>query len=200
MAEPLSSGSPGPEPRLDAPITDHEYDGIKEYDNPLPRWWVNVFWATFVFSIGYIFHYHLSPRGETVSQHYAHEMAEAREAEAKRAVGSKVSEEALAKLMANKELMQDAKALFSQRCAACHADRGQGLIGPNLTDDHWIHGHGTLMDIYNVVNDGVQAKGMPAWGRQLTPIELGKVVAFVGTIRNTNVPGKPPEGTQLAVR
>jgi cytochrome c oxidase cbb3-type subunit 3 len=184
----------------DPPVRDHEYDGIKEYDNPLPRWWVNVFWATFVFSIGYVFHFHVSQHGENVEERYARELSEAREAEARRAVGDAVTEEGLAKLMSNAALMQDAKQLFASRCVACHADRGQGSIGPNLTDDHWIHGRGALMDIHGIVKDGVLAKGMPAWGRQLTPIELGKVVAYVGSIRHTNVPGKSPEGTPLASR
>ena len=71
------------------------------------------------------------------------------------------------------------------------------MIGPNLTDNAWIHGAGKLTDIYGVVDGGVAAKGMPAWGRQLTPIELRKVVAFVGTLRGTNVPGKAAEGTPV---
>jgi cytochrome c oxidase cbb3-type subunit III len=94
-------------------------------------------------------------------------------------------------------LMTDAKGLFGLRCAPCHGASGQGLIGPNLTDSAWVHGKGTLTDIYGVVEGGVAAKGMPAWGRQLTPIELRKVVGFVGTLRGTNVPGKAAEGTQV---
>jgi cytochrome c oxidase cbb3-type subunit 3 len=102
--------------------------------------------------------------------------------------------------MANAALMQDARKIFVERCVTCHADRGQGQIGPNLTDGYWIHGGGKLMDIYNVVNEGVQTKGMPTWGRQLSPIELQKVVGYVGTLRGTNIPGKKPEGNPLASR
>jgi cytochrome c oxidase cbb3-type subunit III len=181
----------------EAPM-DHEYDGIQEFDNPLPRWWVNIFWGSFVFALGYIGYYHLSGRGESVAQEYVSEVAVAREVEAKRAMGDKISEESLAQLASNAGLMQDARAIFEARCVQCHKERGQGGIGPNLTDGYWIHGKGKLMDIYGVVNEGVQAKGMPAWGRQLTPIELGKVVAYVGTLRNTNVPGKAPEGQKVA--
>ena len=78
-----------------------------------------------------------------------------------------------------------------------HAEQGQGNIGPNLTDDHWLHGKGTLMDIYGTVHDGVPQKGMPAWSRQLTPAELTKVVAFVGTLRGKDLPGKAPEGAEV---
>ncbi|HVY28942.1 MAG TPA: cbb3-type cytochrome c oxidase N-terminal domain-containing protein [Polyangiaceae bacterium] len=175
-------------------LLDHEYDGIREYDNPLPLWWKAIFWGSFVFSIGYFFHYHLSGNGQSVAAAYEAEMREAREAEAKANLAQPVSEESLGKLMADASLMSDAKALFGQKCAACHGDKAQGLIGPNLTDNAWIHGAGTLKDIFGVINEGVLAKGMPAWGRQLSPIEVRKLAAFVGTQRGKAVPGKPPEG------
>ena len=181
----------------EAQILDHEYDGIREYDNPLPRWWVWLWAGSFFFAIGYFFHYHVSHNGTSVAADYEQDMAEAREAEAKQSLAQPVNEESLGKLMANPALMTDAKALFGLRCSPCHGANAQGVIGPNLTDHSWIHGKGTLTDIYGVVDGGVAAKGMPAWGRQLTPIELRKVVAYVGTLRGTNVPGKPPEGTEV---
>jgi cytochrome c oxidase cbb3-type subunit III len=181
----------------EADLLDHEYDGIREYDNPLPRWWVWMWIGSFVFSLGYFFHYHVSHNGTSIADGYEAEMAEAREAEAKQSLAEPVSEESLGKLMANAALMTDAQALFGLRCTPCHGEHAQGIIGPNLTDNSWIHGKGTLTDIYAVVDGGVAAKGMPAWGRQLTPVELRKVVAFVGTQRGKNVPGKPPEGTPL---
>jgi cytochrome c oxidase cbb3-type subunit III len=179
----------------EAPVMDHEYDGIREYDNPLPRWWVWMWAGSFFFSVGYFFHYHVSHNGTSVSDDYLADMAEAREAEAKQSLAEPVSEDSLGKLMQNPALMTDAKALFGLRCAPCHGAKAEGLIGPNLTDNAWVHGAGKLSDIYGVVDGGVPAKGMPAWGRQMTPIELRKVVAFVGTLRGANVPGKPAEGT-----
>lgn len=181
----------------EAPVMDHEYDGIREYDNPLPRWWVWMWAGSFFFSVGYFFHYHVSHNGTSVSDGYTAELAEAREAEAKQSLAEPVNEESLGKLMQNPPLMADAKALFGLRCAPCHGANAQGLIGPNLTDNSWLHGAGKLTDIYGVVEGGVAAKGMPAWGRQLSPIELRKVVAFVGTLRGSNVPGKPPEGNAV---
>jgi cytochrome c oxidase cbb3-type subunit 3 len=177
-----------------ARVLDHEYDGIREYDNPMPGWWVAIFWATFLFSVGYLAHYHFTGRGESIAAAYEDEMRVAREERAKRSLGEAPSEASLAQLMADPALMQDANALFAQRCAACHAAEGQGLIGPNLTDAHWIHGGGKLMDIYQVVSAGVPAKGMPAWELQLQPIEVRKLVAFVGTMRGKNLPGKAAEG------
>jgi cytochrome c oxidase cbb3-type subunit 3 len=193
--EEAASKPPSKAPEAD--LLDHEYDGIREYDNPLPRWWVRIWLGTFVFSVGYFFHYHVSHNGTSIADGYEQEMAEAREAEAKQSLAEPISEDSLGKLMTNPALMTDAQALFGQRCSPCHGQHAQGIIGPNLTDNSWIHGKGTLTDIYGVVEGGVAAKGMPAWGRQLTPIELRKVVAFVGTQRGKNVPGKPPEGTPL---
>jgi cytochrome c oxidase cbb3-type subunit 3 len=175
-------------------LLEHEYDGIREYDNPMPRWWVWMFAGSFFFSVAYFFHYHVSHNGVSVAQAYEHEVREARALEAQRSMGEPVSEDSLAKLMVDAESMSAANVIFSQRCAACHGDRGQGLIGPNLTDDSWVHGAGGLGDIYRVVEAGVAAKGMPAWGRLLSPAELRRVSAFVGTLRGTNVPGRAAEG------
>jgi cytochrome c oxidase cbb3-type subunit III len=175
-------------------LLDHAYDGIREYDNPLPRWWVWLFAGSFVFSIGYYFHYHVSHNGASVAADYEADVAAAREQQAKASLAQPVSEDSLAKLMADGALMKDSAALFAQRCAACHADKGQGSIGPNLTDNAWLHGRGSLSDIYAVVDQGVLAKGMPAWGKQLSPIEVRKLAAYVGTLRGKSLPGKAPEG------
>jgi cytochrome c oxidase cbb3-type subunit 3 len=181
-----------------ASLLEHEYDGIREYDNPLPGWWVWLFWGSFFFSIGYVVHYHLTGNGKSVAVSYEDEMKVAREERAKQSLAEAPSEAVLGKLMADAELMRDAEGLFTQRCAACHAAQGQGLIGPNLTDQSWLHGDGSLMEIYRVVSHGVPAKGMPAWELQLKPIEIRKLVALVGTMRGKNLPGKAPEGHELA--
>jgi cytochrome c oxidase cbb3-type subunit 3 len=175
-------------------LLDHEYDGIREYDNPLPRWWVWMWAGSFVFSIGYFFHYHISGNGQSVAAAYEADVREARENEAKANLAQPVSEESLGKLMSDAALMNDAQPLFTLRCAPCHGDKAQGVIGPNLTDTAWIHGSGSLTDIFGVISEGVLAKGMPAWGRQLSPIELRKLAAFVGTQRGKSLPGKAPEG------
>lgn len=94
--------------------------------------------------------------------------------------------------------LADAKRVFTQRCAICHGDRGQGLIGPNLTDDHWLHGSGTLMDAHKVIAEGVPNKGMPAWSLQLSPVEVRQLAALVGSFKGQNLPGKAPEGTLVS--
>ncbi len=179
------------------PLTDHEYDGIREYDNPMPTWWRRTFWLTFWFSVAYYVHFQLTGKGVSVEESYAQDMREYREFLAAQSLGEEMSEQSLAKVMADEQLVADGRTVFLARCLQCHADRGQGNIGPNLTDDHWLYGSGSLMDIYGVVSEGRQQKGMPPWGRMLRPMELAQVVAYVGSIRNTNVPGRPPQGRKV---
>ncbi len=192
----MSEGTPAGEQQDQ--LLHHEYDGIQEYDNPLPRWWVWIFAGSFWFSVAYFVHYHLTGNGQSVAAAYEADLAEAHEREAKASLAQPVSEESLGQLMADVALMNDAKQLFGLRCAPCHGDRGQGTIGPNLTDNAWLHGQGRLTDIYTVINDGVLAKGMPAWSKQLSAIEVRKLAAFVGTQRGKALPGKAPEGGVVA--
>lgn len=182
----------------DAQLTSHVYDGIAEYDNPLPAWWRRIFWATFVFSLGYYVHYQLTGNGTSVDEEYAADMREYREMLAAQSLGKELNEEALANLMKDPVMLRDARTVFIARCAQCHAPGGQGDIGPNLTDDAWLNGDGTLMGLHEVVSNGRPQKGMPGWSQKLRPVELAQVVAFVGSIRNTNVPGRPPQGTRIA--
>jgi cytochrome c oxidase cbb3-type subunit 3 len=186
------------EPKPESPpLTSHSYDGIQEYDNPMPAWWRRVFWGTFVFSLGYFVHFQLTGNGASVEQSYSEDMREFRELRAAQSLGEKVTEEGLSRLMNDPQLMKDARTVFVARCVQCHADHGQGNIGPNLTDDYWLNGGGKLEDLYEIVSDGRTQKGMPNWALKLRPLELAQVVAYVGTLRHTNVPGKPPQGNRV---
>jgi cytochrome c oxidase cbb3-type subunit 3 len=179
------------------PLTGHEYDGIAEYDNPMPTWWRRTFWATVVFSICYFVHYQLTGNGASVADSYAADMREHRELLAAQSLGEEMTEAGLTQLMKDPALMKDARTVFVTRCIQCHADRGQGNIGPNLTDAAWIYGSGSLLELYEIVANGRIQKGMPTWSRVLRPLELAQVVAYIGTLRDTNVPGRPPQGTRV---
>jgi cytochrome c oxidase cbb3-type subunit 3 len=90
--------------------------------------------------------------------------------------------------------MTAAKEVFATRCMPCHGAEGQGLVGPNLTDEFWLHG-GTLVEIRRTIHDGVPEKGMVPWKDQLKPDEVSAVAAFVGTLAGTHPPNpKPPQG------
>src|SRR5690606_25199219 len=90
-------------------------------------------------------------------------------------------------MLSNDELLATGRAAFTASCAACHGQAGEGMIGPNLTDDHWLHG-GSLTDIYGVVYNGVLAKGMPAWGNILSHDDAVSVVIYINSLQGTNPP------------
>ena len=195
--EKAKAGAPAEAPLDEELLLDHEYDGIREYDNPLPRWWVTIFWGSFVFALCYFLWYSVLGKGKGRLEEYREDVAQAEAIQAKRTMAEKVTEQSLDKLAKNSSAVSMGSEVFHTRCLPCHGDHAQGVIGPNLTDGYWIHGNGTLMDIYKTVDKGVADKGMPTWGKQLKPKELRAVVAYVGTLRNTNVKRKPPQGHQV---
>ena len=170
-------------------LLEHAYDGIQEYDNPLPRWWLAIFWATIVFTPLYVLFYHYGP-GMLAVERYDRAMmiATEKQMEAILALGD-IDESMLAGLMDDQSMMNGGKKIFTSKCATCHGMFGEGGIGPNLTDGHWLHG-AQLMDIYRVVREGVPTKGMLAWERQLRPAELLAVSSYVGSLLGS----KPPPG------
>jgi cytochrome c oxidase cbb3-type subunit 3 len=165
----------------------HEYDGILEADNVLPRWWLMTFYGAVVFAIGYWFYYEEFKAGPSPLQAYFAEQSAAAEKN-----GIDPSETELNALASGASL-ELGKKLYAANCVACHEARGQGKIGPNLTDAAWLHGADPVA-IFKTVRDGVAAKGMPSWGPTLGRSGVSQVAAYVLTLRNTNVPGRPPEG------
>lgn len=176
-------------------LIDHSYDGIQEYDNPMPAWWVFVFWATIVFSVFYYVNPANTGLGKGRETEYAEDMAAFRAAHPVNAGGGSPAE--LMAVVAKPSEVAEGKKVYAAKCAACHAVDGGGQIGPNLTDDAWIHG-GTIDSIYATVNAGVLAKGMPAWGKLLKPDEMTEVVAYVWTLHGTT-PAKPKEPQGVVV-
>jgi len=175
----------------------HEYDGILEEDNVLPRWWLATLYATIVFGVGYWFYYQAYQAGPSPVRAYQLELREERLAEAKRlkAAGD-LKPEALVALAHNPEEVRSGKAIFEQTCQACHAPGGRGQIGPNLTDRFWIHG-GSPMAVLQTIRGGVPDKGMPPWGPQLGEERVRTVAAYVISLKNTEiVGGKAPQGTR----
>ena len=177
-------------------LLEHDYDGIKEYDNPLPGWWSWIFVATIVFSAGYYLYYQIGP-GPSVIAQYEREMSEYAQQQARLAPpagAAGAGEDALRALMKDGRTMAAGKEMFAVRCMPCHGPEGQGIIGPNLTDDYWLHGR-TLVDIRRTIHDGIPDKGMIPWKDQLKPAEIDTVTAYVGTLAGTNPPNPtPPQG------
>jgi cytochrome c oxidase cbb3-type subunit III len=183
------------EPAGDARLLDHAYDGIREYDNPLPGWWSAIFWLTIVFAAGYGVYYHVGRWGQTPGDKYKAALVDYEGQRGARdlAEAANVNEGVLARNAADPSLLATGRKVFLARCVSCHTDDGRGLIGPNLTDAYQLHGH-TRMDIYTTVKKGVPGTAMLAWGEQLPPTDVIAVAAYVTTLRGRNIPGKAREG------
>ena len=182
----------------DARTTGHAYDGIEEYDNPLPGWWVWIFWATIVFSVGYYGYYQLGPGPSIVAEYEAESRALAEHAAAAAPRATQVTDEGISRLRRDSGAMAKAKETFGVRCAPCHGAAAQGIVGPNLTDEFWLHG-GRLLEVARTIAEGVPEKGMIPWKGQLSPEEIHALTAYIATLAGTRPPNaKAPEGQKMA--
>ncbi len=167
-------------------LLDHDADGIKELDNDLPPWWENLFLITVVFSVVYYFGYEVYGWFYSPEQEYKAEVAHYEE-KAKAQTVARV-------LMTDEGSLANGKETFSQNCAVCHGSLGEGGIGPNLTDKHWLHG-GSFDNIVTVITKGVPAKGMVAWKGMLGQKKIIEVASYVVSLKGTNPPNaKEPQG------
>jgi cytochrome c oxidase cbb3-type subunit 3 len=174
-------------------VLEHEYDGIREYDNRLPNWWLYTLYGAIVFAILYWGFYHTWGWGPMPREQYVREMAVAAEMQLARMDGNELTDESLALMASVPERVDRGRQIFPQFCVVCHEADGSGKIGPNLTDGYWLHGAQPLQ-IHHTVATGVPDKGMAAWGPQLGPARVQDVVAYVLTLQGKNLPGKAPEG------
>ena len=173
----------------------HEYDGILEADNHLPRWWLVSLYATIGFAVFYWMSYEALRVLPSPSASFAVEQAKAAEAEAAKlkAMGAANDDNLLA-MAKNAAAAAEGKEVFQKNCVSCHGPAGGGGIGPNLTDGNWLHG-GKPMQIYTTVKDGFTKSGMPAWGALIGEERVRVAAAYLLSIKGTNVPGgKAPQG------
>lgn len=145
-----------------------EADGIEEYDNPLPDWWLGLFWITIVWAIGYTAHYHFIAERSQVKT-LAAEIASAE---------VRWPASAATEFVLTVELAAAGQGVYQTNCAACHGQELRGGIGPSLVDGDWLHG-GSANDVIRTVSEGVPAKGMPAWGPILGPERVRQVTGYV---------------------
>jgi len=149
---------------------DHSYDGIKELDNPIPIWFNALFYSTVVFGVVYLLIYHVFGWGLNQDQEYVQELARAEVAKkAYLAQAANLIDENSVKIDAS--MIAEGKSIFMTNCAVCHGNSGEGGIGPNLTDNYWLHG-GEIKDLFTVIKYGVPDKGMVPWEQTLSPGQI----------------------------
>jgi cytochrome c oxidase cbb3-type subunit 3 len=174
---------------------DHDFDGIRELDNRVPPWFTTLFLGTIVFGGAYLIHYHVVGSGKLMSEEYAEEVAAA-DLERRILIAREgtIDENTLTALT-DPAALGRGKDQFGKYCVSCHGAQAGGVVGPNLTDDYWIHGGG-IKNVYTTIKNGVPAKGMISWQLVFTPKQIQEIGSYVLSLKGTNPPGgKKPEGT-----
>jgi len=173
----------------------HNYDGIRELDNRLPPWWLYGFYLCIIFAGIYLYRYHVAHSAPLSGEELQIALAKAeveKEAYLKKAA-NKVDETNVTYLT-DAAALGEGKKIFTSMCAACHAADGGGLVGPNLTDNYWIHGGG-IKDIFKTIKYGVAEKGMKSWKDDYSPAQMAQIASYVKSLGGTKpAVAKEPQG------
>lgn len=177
---------------------DHSYDGIKELDNHLPPWWKWLFYFTIAWSVVYLIVYHISDTYPLQIQEYDNEISYADEQvrKLKASQPQEAIDESGLTYVSDPAIIGKGKEVFNtMNCGSCHrVDGGGNAIGPNLTDAYWLHG-GHVKDVFATIKNGAVDKGMPAWGKSLSPQDVRNVAFYVMSLQGTNpANAKAPQG------
>lgn len=170
-------------------LLDHNYDGIMELDNDLPPWWLYMFYGTIIAgSIYLVAFFGMGKFNQLDELNAEYTVAEEQIAKFKKANGPSIDETSVV-LAANAEQLEDGKTIYTKNCVACHAVNGGGGVGPNFTDDAWIHGS-SINDLFKIIKYGVPEKGMIPWESQLNPEQIQNVASYILTeFKGKNVDG-----------
>ena len=179
-------------------LTEHSYDGIQEYDNPLPGWWKWTFVATIVFSMLYAMYYHVGTEGRSIFDQYDAAMAINARLQFADLGDLKPDADTILRYSQKPTWVRVGQTVFKTHCVSCHGRDGEGKIGPNLTD-HFYKSVRKVDDIARIVTSGAGNGAMPAWANRLDPREIVLVSAYVTSIRGLDAAGgKAPEGNEIA--
>jgi len=176
-------------------LMDHDYDGIRELDNSLPPWWKYGFYLTIIVGCIYIYRFHVSHDGMSQKEEYEAEMKAGEEQKAAYlAKSSNNVDETNVVLLTDPAAIAEGKDIFIKNCAPCHLADGGGIVGPNLTDDYWLHG-GSVKDIFKSIKYGWQDKGMKSWKDDFSPKQIQELTSFVKSLKGTHpATPKAPQG------
>ncbi|WP_028525335.1 cbb3-type cytochrome c oxidase N-terminal domain-containing protein [Runella limosa] len=176
-------------------IKGHDYDGIHELDNRMPPWLAFLFQGTILFAVIYLIIYHMAGWGDLPMAELEKEsqIVEAKKTAFLEKAAAKINENTVT-LATDTKAIEEGKAIFTANCAACHAADGGGTVGPNLTDEYWLHGGG-IKNVFKTIKYGVPEKGMIAWEKQLNPLKMQQVASYIISIKGSK-PANPkaPQG------
>lgn len=172
-------------------MLDHDYDGIRELDNSLPPWWKYGFYLTIVIGVVYLWYYHGGGKGPSSYDEYAAEVKAGEEARAAYLARSADNVDEHSVQMGDAASIAAGATIFKNNCAACHAGDGGGGVGPNLTDDYWLHG-GSIRDVFASIKYGWPDKGMKSWKSDFSPKQIADLASFVRSLKGSN-PAAPKE-------
>lgn len=179
-------------------LLDHDYDGIKELDNALPPWWKYGFYITVAVAILYIFNFHVFEYGKDPEQEYLAEMEQGKKMEEAYKAKTKNLVDENNIVLADAVGIAEGQAIYKQSCVACHGQNGEGGIGPNLTDEYWLHG-AAMNDIYKTIKLGYPEKGMQSWESMFTPVQIKNLASYVKSIKGTKpANAKAPQGERVS--
>jgi len=174
-------------------LMDHNYDDIRELDNHLPPWWKWLFYLSIVWSMIYLVAYHVFDWLPLSDQEFNNEIVRAEAAlEARRATMTELIDETNVEITQDETGLENGKTIFQRQCAVCHQADGGGNVGPNMTDQYWIHG-GDIKDLYTTIRYGVPEKGMISWESQLSPGDMRDVASFILVKLQGTTPANPKE-------
>lgn len=178
-------------------VLDHNYDDIHELDNPIPAWFMWLFYISVVSAILYMVNYHVLDSGKLQEAEYVAEMeqAEVDKAAYLKKVGDKINSETVT-VLKTKEDLEKGKELYMKTgsCVTCHKEDGGGNVGPNLTDEYWKHGGG-IKNVFKTVIEGIPNTGMKSWKKDFSNGEIQQISSYVLSLQGTNPDGaKEPEG------
>lgn len=170
----------------------HDYDGIRELDNRLPPWWLYGFYACILFACIYLWRTQVTHSAPSpVEELQATMKVAAEEKEAFLAKSKNNVDESNVKLLTDAADVEAGKKVFTSMCAACHAADGGGTVGPNLTDNYWLHG-GSIQDVFKTIKYGWPEKGMKSWKDDYSPVQIAQIASYVKSLHGTK-PATPKE-------
>jgi cytochrome c oxidase cbb3-type subunit 3 len=178
-------------------LTGHSYDGIVEYDNPLPGWWKFLFWFFVLIAPLYYFFFHGGSEGRSIHDEYNRHMASVFEIRFAEIGELTADRDTILEYVNKKDWLKVGEVAYKANCVSCHGAEGGGLVGPNLTDEYWKHVR-SVENIASVIENGAANGAMPAWKTRFShPNQIVLISAYVASLRKNPVAGKGPEGNKI---